>query len=401
MYEPIILKIIQNLEGTILLSGPSKIGITSMCERLTSHLTSWVSHRQQSQFRKKLPDYCRQKKISLVPMSGQKAILALDGILLAKDWDTLVFAAKASHLRNVALILTGHRTVQHELMQIAKDQERNGVFKYLPFRIHPWSVGECVRSGIQAALINPPSPLSNHDWEALLAYGGFPEPFSARRSSYSTRWRRNCQEELVRHFNQLDRVQSDAALISLMDHLRQSSGKDLDYKAQAVAAGVALGTIRRWVQVFLDLHFGFVLTPWTQYVTRPQLKRMRWFLRDWSGIDDPKARAKNMVACHLLKAVDYWTDVGFGKFALHTVRDQRGSGVDFLVSKNGTPWFLVNVVRNAQELPKGLESFRHQIGAEKAFQVVMNLPYASKDCFAADNAPSILVPAKTFLSQLP
>ena len=38
------------------------------------------------------------------------------------------------------------------------------------------------------------------------------------------------------------------------------------------------------------------------------------FLWDWSLVADPGARAENLVASHLLKAVQAWTDVGLGAY---------------------------------------------------------------------------------------
>jgi len=52
-------------------------------------------------------------------------------------------------------------------------------------------------------------------------------------------------------------------------------------------------------------------------------KEPRWYLRDWSGIADTGKRFETLVACHLLKAVEGWTDMGLGKFSLHYLRDKR------------------------------------------------------------------------------
>ena len=53
-------------------------------------------------------------------------------------------------------------------------------------------------------------------------------------------------------------------------------------------------------------------------------------LRDWSGVEDPGRRAETLCACHLLKAVAAWSDLGLGSFELR-----------YLVIRDGEPWFLV------------------------------------------------------------
>jgi len=51
-------------------------------------------------------------------------------------------------------------------------------------------------------------------------------------------------------------------------------------------------------------------------------------------LSDPGKRAETLVACHLLKAVECWTDLGFGDFDLFYVRDRKKREVDFLVTKD-------------------------------------------------------------------
>ena len=55
-------------------------------------------------------------------------------------------------------------------------------------------------------------------------------------------------------------------------------------------------------------------------------------------------RFETLVACHLLKAVEGWTDMGLGKFSLHYLRDKQQREVDFLVANDGHPWFLVEAI---------------------------------------------------------
>ena len=60
-------------------------------------------------------------------------------------------------------------------------------------------------------------------------------------------------------------------------------------------------------------------------------------------VDDPGARAENLVASHLIKAVHWWQDTGLGEFALHDLRTSTKREVDFVVTRDGEPWFLVEV----------------------------------------------------------
>ena len=114
---------------------------------------------------------------------------------------------------------------------------------------------------------------------------------------------------------------------------------------------------------------------------------------------DDGARAENLVACHLLKAVETWTDLGFGHFELRYLRDKQKREVDFLVVRDRKPWFLIEVKLSEKTLSSSLAYFQAQVKAPHAFQVVMNLPFKPADCFSI-HRPAV-VPACTLLSQLP
>ena len=105
------------------------------------------------------------------------------------------------------------------------------------------------------------------------------------------------------------------------------------------------------------------------------------------------------MGCHLLKAVEGWTDMGLGAFQLAYLRDKEQREVDFLVVRDGKPWFLVEVKLKEDVPGPALRHFQERIGAPFAFQVVVEADYVDADCFARPRGP-LVVPARTFLSQL-
>jgi uncharacterized protein len=156
--------------------------------------------------------------------------------------------------------------------------------------------------------------------------------------------------------------------------------------------------VKRWIDLLGRLHYGFIVRPWFTNVSKALRKEPKWFLRDWSGLADEGVRAETFVACHLLKAVEGWTDLGFGDFELRYLRDKQKREVDFLVVRDRQPWFLVEVKMSDTSLSPSLAHFQAQTKAPHAFQVVMNLPFEPADCFLTH--PPVVVPARTLLSQL-
>jgi len=157
-------------------------------------------------------------------------------------------------------------------------------------------------------------------------------------------------------------------------------------------------TVKRWVDLLARLHYGFVIRPWFANVANALRKEPKWFLRDWSGVAEDGARAETLVACHLLKAVEGWTDLGFGNFELRYLRDKQKREVDFLVVKDRKPWFPVEVKQSDTGLSSALAHFQAQTKATHAFQVVLSLKFEDADCFRLHRP--VVVPARTFLSQL-
>jgi uncharacterized protein len=68
------------------------------------------------------------------------------------------------------------------------------------------------------------------------------------------------------------------------------------------------------------------------------------------------------------------------------------------VTKDKKPWFLVEIKTKAKGISSALYHFQEQTKAPHAFQVAFDLPFVNRDCFQ-EKGP-ILVPARTFLSQL-
>ena len=152
------------------------------------------------------------------------------------------------------------------------------------------------------------------------------------------------QEQLSREdLRDLAQITDLGTMETLMQLLAERSAQQLVYANLAQEIQVAVDTVKRWVDLLARMHYGFLVRPWFKNVAKALRKEPKWFLRDWSGMADEGARAETFVACHLLKAVEGWTDLGFGDFELRYLRDKQKREVDFLVVRDRKPWFLVEV----------------------------------------------------------
>jgi predicted AAA+ superfamily ATPase len=247
--------------------------------------------------------------------------------------------------------------------------------------------------------LQPPAEVATSDWDALWEHGGFPEPFFRRDSRFTRRWRSLRQEQLSHEdLREVAQVSDLGTMETLMQLLAERSAQQLVYSSLAREIQVSVDTVKRWIDLLARLHYGFMVRPWFANVAKALRKEPKWFQRDWSGLADDGARAETFVACHLLKAVEGWTDLGFGDFELRYLRDKQKREVDFLVVRDRKPWFLIEVKLRETSLAPSLAYFQGQTKAAHAFQVVMSLAYQAADCFAIHRP--VVVPAKSFLSQL-
>ena len=274
--------------------------------------------------------------------------------------------------------------------------------RYLPYRMHPFSVAEAVSQGIPAEsdIVRSPAPIEDADFDALWQHGGFPEPYLKRDARFTRRWQSLRLVQLVREeIRDLTQIQQRDQLEVLVRLLATRSGEQLVYDGLARQLRVSADTVRRWLAALCDLHFGFLVRPWFTNVSRSLRKEPKWYLRDWSNVANPGPRAETLVACHLLKAVDGWNDLGLGAFELGYIRDKEKREVDFVVTRSGKPWLLAEVKHRDESLSPHLRHYQDRLGAPFAFQITLDADYVDRDCFAEPGRPRV-VPARTLLSQL-
>jgi len=373
-------------------SGPRQVGKTTSCRSISDSYLNWDNADDRRQLLRGPAALAEALHTNL--LGSRPPIAVLDELHKYTKWKGLLKGFFDTYGDRVRLIVTG--SSRPNIFRRGSDSLMG---RYLLYRMHPLSVGECLRTGLPTQEIQTPAEVASADWEALWEHGGFPEPFFHRDSRFSRRWRSLRQEQLSQEdLRDVAHVSNVGTMETLMQILAERSAQQLVYSTLAQEIQVSVDTVKRWIDLLVRLYYGFVVRPWFTNVAKALRKEPKWFQRDWSGISDNGARAETFVACHLLKAVEGWTDLGFGDFELRYLRDKQKREVDFLVVRDRKPWFLVEVKLGEIALSPSLAYFQGQTKASHAFQVVMSLPYQPEDCFRVHRP--VVVPAKTFLSQL-
>ena len=392
LYTAVLQDHLQKHRQMAFVAGPRQVGKTTVCRSLGDVYFNW-DNADDRRLLLRGPAVLAEA-LQLDRLRAKPPVAVLDELHKYPKWKPLLKGFFDTRGDRVRLLVTGSSRL---------DVFRRGgdslMGRYLLYRMHPWSVSECLRTGLPAHEIQPPGEVATADWEALWEHGGFPEPFLRRDTRFTRRWRSLRQEQLSREdLREVAHITDLGTMETLMQLLVERSAQQLVYSNLAQEIQVSVDTAKRWIDLLGRMHYGFLVRPWFKNVAKALRKEPKWFLRDWSGLADAGARAETFVACHLLKAVEGWTDLGLGDFELRYLRDKQKREVDFLVVRDRQPWFLVEVKLTGASLSSSLAHFQAQTKAPHAFQVVLNLPYEPADCFAVRQP--VVVPAKTFLSQL-
>ncbi|MDF9833949.1 putative AAA+ superfamily ATPase [Ereboglobus sp. PH5-5] len=373
-------------------SGPRQVGKTTVCEGTADVCWNW-DNTDDRRLMLSGPSVMADK-IGIDQLREKPPVVAFDELHKYSKWKTLLKGFFDTYGKKIKVVVTGSSRL---------DVFRRGgdslMGRYLLYRMHPWSVAECLHTDMPANPVRLPKNVTDADWDALWAHGGFPEPFLKRDARFTRRWNTLRQEQLSREdLREVSQLQDLGTVEVLVQLLAERSSQQLVYANLASEIGVSVNTIKRWVDLLGRLHYGFLVRPWFKNINKALRKEPKWFLRDWSGIEDVGARAETFAACHLLKAVEGWTDMGLGRFELYYLRDKMKREVDFLVTRDRKPWFLAEVKHSETTISPALGYFQRETKAAHAFQVVLDMPYVNADCFK-ESAP-VVVPARTLFSQL-
>ena len=380
----------------VFLSGPRQVGKTTIARSLTdaAGYLNWDNQTHREVIVKGPSSIAEQT--GLDRLGPEPRLCVLDELHKYQHWRDVLKGFFDQYEIRARVLVTGSASLA--------TFRRGGdslMGRYFPYTLHPVSVAECVATPARQTLINPePVRIEPDQWESLWRFGGFPEPFLKGQKRFYNRWRSLRNEQLFREdLRDLTRIQELGQVELLANVLRSQAGRLTSYTYLSKSVRVSIDTVRRWIGTLESLYYCFTVRPWHRNVTRALRKEPKYYLWDWSQVADPGARAENLVASALHKAVNWWTESGRGDFSLHFVRDKQKREVDFLVCRDAKPWFLVEVKSSGKApLSSALTYFQQQLRVPHAFQVVIDADYVARDCFEVQTP--VMVPARTFLAQL-
>lgn len=211
---------------------------------------------------------------------------------------------------------------------------------------------------------------SKADLEALLKFGGFPEPFLLQSEIETKRWNREYRSRLVREdLRDLERVQDLGTLELLLGRLPDCVGSPLSLNSLREDLQVAHRTIANWVDILERLYSIFRIAPLGGPKIRAVKKEQKAYFYDWTTVQNDPFRFENLIAVHLLKYV-YWLQDSQGEeVELRFFRDTDGREVDFVIIRDSKPELLVECKLSQAHLSPDLQYLSNKFPKARAFQI--------------------------------
>lgn len=332
-------------EKMVFLSGPRQVGKTTLALALAGAsdprhpaYLSWDDVRARPRIRRgEMP-------------AGQPRVI-LDEIHKYARWRGLVKGLFDTREPGQSFLVTG--SARLDVYRRGGDSLHG---RFHPYRLHPFSLSEL--GGHRDAL------------DALLRFGGFPEPFLRASASHWRRWQRERIDRIVRDdVRDLERVREISLIELLVDALPARVGSPLSVKNLREDLEVAHDTAERWLAILENLYVCFRIPPFGAPRIRAVKKERKLYLWDWSAVLDPGPRFENLVAAHLLKLCHFLEDTEGHRMELRFVRDTDGREVDFVVLQGRKPLFAVEAKTGERGLSPAVRYFRERTGIPRWYQV--------------------------------
>jgi uncharacterized protein len=208
--------------------------------------------------------------------------------------------------------------------------------RYFSFTLHPFDLKEgCAWYANESAISL---------CRRLSMVGGFPEPFISGDEAFYKMWRKSHLDVILRQdLIDLKTIQQITKVELLIDHLRKSVGSPISFKAIGEDLQVSDNTVRSWLQLLEDLYVVFRLAPHGRNVKRTILKAPKIYFHDipLASSAGEGGVFENLVACALLKEIQYRNDAGHGEYDLQYLRNKDSAEIDFLILKEGNPILMI------------------------------------------------------------
>ena len=294
---------------------------------------------------------------------NDRPLIIFDEIHKYKDWKNYLKGVYDGFADEFRFLVTGSGR-----LNLSRKKGDALAGRYLHFHLFPFTLGEISSSEVCRVTLEvlKEVPEQNNEarelWQTLFQVSGFPEPFLKGTELKYRRWANSYHSQVIRDdirnefaVRQIDTMEALYALIT------KCVGNPFSVSNQANTLSVSHNTVSSWITVFEQFFLVFRLRPYSKKISRALVKETKIYFYDYCRIKDEALRFENMVAVELNRAVTLWTDFGFGEYQLWYLRNKEKQEVDFLVTENEEPLFMVEAKFSDAAVSPNLIKFQNAL----------------------------------------
>lgn len=356
----------------VFIGGPRQVGKTTMALTL---LGTGADETHPAYFN--WDDPRAAARLRRLELPAGEPLLVLDEIHKYARWRNLVKGIHDTEKSRRRIVVTGSARLDY--YRKGGDSLAN---RYRYFRLHPFSLRELSSSP------------SRSDLNALLRFGGFPEPLFLQDEREHRIWQRDRTTRVVRDdLRDLEQVREISLVEQLVDLLPERVGSPLSIKSLREDLMVDHKTVERWLTILENLYLCFRIAPFGPPRVRAVKKERKLYLWDWSAVPDSGARFENLVASQLLKYCHLVEDTEGHAMELRFLRDTDKREVDFVVLRGRTPLFAVECKSGDRAISPAIRYFAERTTIPRFFQVHLGERHF-------ESGPAIVVPFQRWCQDL-
>jgi len=356
----------------VFLGGPRQVGKTTLALALVGRRAdethpayfNWDDPRAAARLRR-------------VELPAGEPLLVFDEIHKYARWRNLVKGIYDTEKSRRRIVVTGSARLDH--YRKGGDSLAN---RYRYFRLHPFSLAELGASP------------SRSDLDALLRFGGFPEPFLRQDEREHRLWQRDRVARVVRDdLRDLEHVREISLVEQLVDLLPARVGSPLSIRSLREDLEVDHKTVERWLTILENLYLCFRISPFGPPKVRAVKKERKLYLWDWSMTPEGGPRFENLVASQLLKYCHFVEDTEGHAMDLRFLRDTDGREIDFVVLRDRKPLFAVECKSGDRSPSRAIRYYSERTPIPRFFQVHLGERHF-------ESGPATVIPFRTFCREL-
>ncbi len=332
----------------VFLGGPRQVGKTTLALSLVG---AGADETHPAYFNWDDPrSAARIRRVELPP--GER-LLVFDEIHKYARWRNLVKGIWDTEKSRRRILVTGSARLDY--YRKGGDSLAN---RYRHFRLHPFSLAELSARPAKS------------DLDALLRFGGFPEPLLRQDEREHRIWRRDRVARVVREdLRDLENVREISLVEQLVDMLPERVGSPLSIKSLREDLQVDHKTVDRWITILENLYLCFRIPPFGSPRIRAVKKSQKLYLWDWSTTPEGGPRFENLVASQLLKYCHWIEDTEGHAMELRYLRDTDRREIDFVVLRDRKPLFAVECKSGDRSASPAIAYFAERTRIPRFYQV--------------------------------